>query len=482
MKRVLKYWMLFTWLFSHSSAQTQADTISWKEIKSELRGRIQIKRLGINSAQSDYSPQLVGGNLYFISERIRKAGVQFLDTSDSPEISDMYFSRGRDSVHFSSPVLIKELSSRYHEGPFTANASGNVIYFTGNHHKAINKIFVSTKQRGKWTKPELLSFCEDEFSYCHPTLSPDERIMYFSSDRPGYGGMDIFFSEYRDGAWSSPKNAGRRINSQANEIFPFIAPGPALYFSSNRQGGPGGLDLYRCDLADSTDGPQPLPLPLNSSSDDFGIWVDSGNDRGYFSSNRALATKDDIFFFSVAVPDFSGAKQPVTKSIFCYNFYEETSLGNNDTTNLEFEWDCGDGTKKRGLRTRHCYAAPGNYKVRLNVVEKLSGEVFNNLVEYDLNILTPEKLYISCEDSVRSGDTVRIDCLGSALKGYIISEVFWSFGDSVYNKGWAVKHIYHTPGSYDLELWVHAENTQTGRREKFKIGKKVIVTDPINAE
>ena len=115
-------------------------------------------------------------------------------------------------------------------------------------------------------------------------------------------------------------------------------------------------------------------------------------------------------------------------------------------------------------------------------VEKLSGEIFNSLVEYELNIITPEKLYISCNDSVRAGDTLQINCLNSALKGYQIAEKYWSFGDGYYNSGDVLCHVYLQPGQYELELWVNAVNLVTQKKERFKIGKKVNVTSNINAE
>jgi len=458
------------------------DSLARAAQKREIAGRISVLKINLNSDRSDYSPQLVNGQLYFISDRVRQAGVQYTDEKGSSEISDLYVSRMRDSTHFSKPALIKELSSKYHEGPFCLSTDGEKMFLTGNFHNALNKIFYAEKKNGKWTKPVLLPFCDDEHSYCHPSFSEDGTMLFFSSDRGGQGGMDLFYSYYSENKWSEPVNAGPKINSSSNELFPFLAPKNKLFFASNRQGSFGGLDIYSVTFGDSLEVPERLPSPVNSASDDFGIWVDSTLQRGYFSSNRLPRSNDDIFYFSAVIPDFTAAKTPTAKSTFCYNFFEETTLGNNDTSNLEFEWDCGDGNKKRGLRARHCYSSPGTYKVKLNIVEKLSGEIFNSLVEYELNILTPEKLYISCDDSVRAGDTLQVNCFNSALKGYEIREKFWSLGDGYFNSGDILRHVYSQPGEYDLELWVNAINLVTKKKEKFKIRKKIHVTGNINAE
>lgn len=76
------------------------------------------------------------------------------------------------------------------------------------------------------------------------------NIMVFTSDREGgYGGFDLYFSQYLNGKWSQPQNLGDKINSEYDEYRPIIVPFGAfddtmLIFSSNKPGGKGGFDLY----------------------------------------------------------------------------------------------------------------------------------------------------------------------------------------------------------------------------------------------
>jgi hypothetical protein len=75
-------------------------------------------------------------------------------------------------------------------------------------------------------------------------------FLVFASNRPGgLGGYDLYYSVFRNGKWSSPVNFGPRINSSSDEYRPVIGYNPhyinlAMVFSSNRDGGAGGFDLY----------------------------------------------------------------------------------------------------------------------------------------------------------------------------------------------------------------------------------------------
>ncbi len=108
-----------------------------------------------------------------------------------------------------------------------------------------------------------------------------------------------------NGKWSEPKNLGPGVNTEGNEMFPFIAADSTIYFASDGHFGLGGLDIF----SSSWDGanwtkPENLQHPVNSSKDDFGFIIDSTNTSGYFSSNRVKNT-DKIFGFKKSLPVFS---------------------------------------------------------------------------------------------------------------------------------------------------------------------------------
>lgn len=127
----------------------------------------------------------------------------------------------------------------------------------------------------------------------HPAFAKNGKIIFFSSKRKGgMGGSDIWYSILQpSGLWSAPKNAGARINSVYDEIYPQPAPDNSyLVFASNRPGGYGGYDLYRAYTSDtfaSFTATEKMPMPLNSSADDWTfIWL-LQDSLGYLSSNRS---------------------------------------------------------------------------------------------------------------------------------------------------------------------------------------------------
>ena len=96
-----------------------------------------------------------------------------------------------------------------------------------------------------------MPFNSDNYSTGHPALSPDDKRLYFASDRPGgFGGTDIYVSKWVDGQWSEPTNLGKEINTKGNEMFPSVDEEGHLYIASDGQPGLGGLDMFHAQLSD----------------------------------------------------------------------------------------------------------------------------------------------------------------------------------------------------------------------------------------
>lgn len=150
---------------------------------------------------------------------------------------------------------------------------------------------------GKWTDINMLPFVDEQYSYMHPAWDEKNQLLYFASDQPGgHGGFDIYYVKKEGKSWSKPKNAGENINTQANELFPFVGSDSILYFSSEGHINMGGLDILRSRIKGSGDygAAENVKSPLNSPKDDFGVY---GKDArsGYFSSNRS--GKDKIYYY-----------------------------------------------------------------------------------------------------------------------------------------------------------------------------------------
>ena len=170
------------------------------------------------------------------------------------------------------------------------------------------KVFYARSEgEGKWGEPQSLPFNSNEYSVAHPTLSADGEKLYFTSDMPGgFGGMDLYVSEKESGRWGPPINLGPDINTEGHEIFPHAGVDGKLYFSSDGQIGLGGLDIYftEQDESGAWKTPENMGFPINTLSDDFGVIFNPEGTCGFFSSDRegGLGGDDVYSFKKTAIP------------------------------------------------------------------------------------------------------------------------------------------------------------------------------------
>ena len=111
----------------------------------------------------------------------------------------------------------------------------------------------------------------------------------------GYGATDIYKVSVTYSGFGNPENLGPKINTEHKEFSPFI-DGEVMYFSSNRPGGMGGLDVYATKLVKYVPEPILLNAPINSGSDDLAFIINSKTRRGYVSSNRGGGAGDDDLY------------------------------------------------------------------------------------------------------------------------------------------------------------------------------------------
>lgn len=262
-----------------------------------------IKPIGINSSQSDFTSAFYENGLVFVSGRKNKTSKQ-VDGRSGEYYLDMYYAE-KSGDHFLTPTPFSdEFNTKYHEGPACFSANEKFIFFTRNkgtlnlEGKSELNLYTARHHNNKWDKAELFQFSGQSYSMGHPSISPDGQHLYFISNMDGgYGGTDIYVCRKYGFSWSYPINCGPSINTDGNEMFPFIAEDGYLYFASDGHIGFGGLDIFR-SIFEQNEWTYPVNLgpPFNSSKDDFAFLIQKNKNIGYFSSNRNGS--DDIFEFT----------------------------------------------------------------------------------------------------------------------------------------------------------------------------------------
>ncbi len=255
--------------------------------------------VGFNSSYHEMAPAYYGNSLVFASNRLSAKG----------DFLDLIVAKDPASTESLAPFAT-ELNTPLHEATATFSADMSRVFFTRSREVKTSlesrivplDILTATRQSdGKWSKPESLNLTDAAYSAAHPCLSADGTRLYFSSDLPnGFGGKDLYYSDWNGSTWGKPVNLGPEINTEGDELFPALGPDNRLYFSSDGHLGLGGHDLFAAEMI----GPsawgrvQNLGLLFNSAEDDFAIaWAPDGN-AGFLSSNRTGGQGgDDIYGF-----------------------------------------------------------------------------------------------------------------------------------------------------------------------------------------
>ena len=276
----------------------------------ERSGRYSLESVRFNSKLQDFGPSFYGEGLVFSSNRKSTTGDFKHDWNEQPYL-DLFVVEDLTAASPEVDRFNKKVNTPYHESTSVFTKDGNVMYFTRNNFtkKKLRKdgtgttklkLYRSILTEDKWSTPEELPFNSDDYSTAHPTLSPDEKTLYFASDRPGTIGLsDIWkVTINEDGGFTSPVNLGDKINTEGRETFPYVTDSNKLFFATDGHAGLGGLDIYTTQLEESgvTEEPFNIGKPVNSSADDFGLIYNESSNVGYFASNRATGLgNDDIY-------------------------------------------------------------------------------------------------------------------------------------------------------------------------------------------
>jgi peptidoglycan-associated lipoprotein len=283
-------------------AQIEVDNlIKLSDIRS-LTTFYRIKNLElINSSAADYSPVYLNGELYFTSARY--GGRVYKATGTS--FTNLYKVKTQGARVDSTTItsLGDQINSaNTNDGCVAFSPDEQTMVFAkGNSGRKKGAedvdLYISRFRRGGWSTPELMRINDGKAWDSTPTFSRDGRTLYFSSNRRGsLGGTDLYAAtKNRRGRWSNVRNLGPIINTPGNEMFPYQATDGSLYFSSTGHPGLGGLDVLVAKRAGGKMIVENVGEPINSSSDDFGLFLYTP-DKGFFTSNREGGRGDDDIY------------------------------------------------------------------------------------------------------------------------------------------------------------------------------------------
>jgi outer membrane protein OmpA-like peptidoglycan-associated protein/tetratricopeptide (TPR) repeat protein len=264
-----------------------------------------VSKSDISSDKTDFGAVLTNDNSVYFSSA-RNTSRRNSNWNEEPYL-DLYKATYNSNGTISEAVAVSNLNTKWHDGPASVSADGKTMYYGSEsfNEKEYTKdkakkskfgkiyLYKATFEGGQWTNSKPLPFNNAAYDVRNPSLSKDGKTLYFSSNMPGgFGAEDIWKVTINGDSYGKPENLGSKINTEANESFPFITEDNILYFSSNGKEGFGGLDVFKIDLNKASEVIN-IGAPINTEKDDFSFTYNTNKKVGFFSSNRT--GNDDIY-------------------------------------------------------------------------------------------------------------------------------------------------------------------------------------------
>lgn len=279
-----------------------------------------LTNLDLNTGVADfggyYNP--AQNQMYFITARKKRVFVKKEWSWNANRFLDLYSATVSTDNKLGSPKRVSKVNTKFHEGPLAFSPDGKTVYFTRNNissgkkrrdgQKIQNlKLYIAqVDENGKWTDEKEFPYNSKDYSVGHPVLTSDGKTMYFVSDKPGgMGGADIYKAAVlENGTFGEMINLGNKINTEGQEMFPFIDSEERLFFSTDGHPGLGGLDVFVAFLENGRVGKiHSLGIPVNSQFDDFAFNLSKDLKTGFLSSNREGGKGgDDIYAVQLIRP------------------------------------------------------------------------------------------------------------------------------------------------------------------------------------
>lgn len=255
----------------------------------------------VNSPKSEYGIYLYKDYLFvskMISDKINYRTTQGYD--------NIYYVNLRtwnsDTTNFKKlDALNKPLAT---QGYISIDDAQELIYFTRCEGTPSKCHIYYSSYRGDPTNPsnpKKMIVKSEEFNEGHTTISRNGRTMIYTADYPdGFGKRDLYMITKTGNKWSKPINIGQNVNTENDEMFPYLYQDTILFFASDGHNSIGGLDIFMSTFTNNEwSKPKQLKFPINSGADDFNIQFFNKLNEGLFCSNRPGGSGfDDIYYFN----------------------------------------------------------------------------------------------------------------------------------------------------------------------------------------
>lgn len=267
--------------------------------------------------------------------------------NNSNDDEDLVVCNRDENGRWKLPVSIsKNINTRLNEGTCTISADGRKLIFTsctGRDGIGSCDLYETKKIGGDWTVPKNLGRNVNSAEWeSQPSLSADGRTIYFVSDRrSGLGRRDIWISTLDDnGQWTKAVNAGKQINSQFDEISPFIhANSQTLYFASNGLPGFGGYDIFFSEKdTTSWTTPKNMGTPINDHEDQFSLFITADGKKGYYAHEETMEaglSRSKIYEVLIPVENQMRFKSNYVKGIIRDKLTQEPLKAKIELINLQ---------------------------------------------------------------------------------------------------------------------------------------------------
>jgi len=253
---------------------------------------IKVTNLGnkVNSPYDDHSPLITVKNnmLIFTSRRPTSKAVKLKD-GQYPE--KIFYSKKKDGKWGKAKMLQMFYKKYDHESAASVSADGTELYLFHNDLEG-KSIYVSYFDGNLWEKPIKLPYpINTKADETHASLSADKSTLFFTSNREGgYGGMDIYMIKRNaEGVWGKPRNLGPNINTELDEDTPILhVDGKTLYFSSEGHNSMGRMDVFYSVMKPDSTWTEPINMgyPINTPDDDFFFVPTINKNEAYYASSR----------------------------------------------------------------------------------------------------------------------------------------------------------------------------------------------------